>query len=91
MLSKSAFIPVHQAQTGTKQIASEANTNTIFKIKNPTDLILEIRVERILLDVVVAQIDGVEIKRINETVKNHDKFPQNCMFELSDVSNTSCI
>ena len=37
----------------------------------------------------VAVIYGVETKRINEAVKNNpDKFPQNYMFELSELEFT---
>ena len=39
-----------------------------------------------MLDADVAVIYGVETKRVNEAVKNNpDKFPQEYMFELSEV------
>lgn len=58
----------------------------IVKIENLKELIITIRDEKVLLDADVALIYGVETKRINEAVKNNpDKFPQNYMFELSEV------
>jgi len=56
----------------------------IVKIENLKDLIIEIRGQSVLLDSDVANIYGVETKRINEAVRNNpDKFPQNYLFELS--------
>ena len=58
--------------------------NDIVKIENLKNLIIEIRGQSVLLDSDVANIYGVETKRINEAVKNNpDKFPQNYLFELS--------
>lgn len=58
--------------------------NSIVKIENVKDLIVELRGENVLLDADVATIYGVETKRINEAVKNNpDKFPIGYMFELS--------
>ncbi|OGT16726.1 MAG: DNA-binding protein [Gallionellales bacterium RIFCSPHIGHO2_02_FULL_57_16] len=58
--------------------------NDIVKIENLKDLIIEIRGQSVLLDSDVANIYGVETKRINEAVRNNpDKFPQNYLFELS--------
>lgn len=58
----------------------------MVKIENLKELIITIRDEKVLLDADVALIYGVETKRINEAVKNNpDKFPQNYMFELSEV------
>ena len=58
----------------------------IVKIENLKSLIIEIRDEKILLDADVAVIYGVETKRVNEAVKNNpEKFPQDYMFELSEV------
>jgi hypothetical protein len=50
--------------------------NTIIKFEDLQSRIIEIRDERVLLDSDVAEIYGVETKRINEAVKNNpDKFP----------------
>jgi hypothetical protein len=58
----------------------------IVKIEDINNLVVELRDEKMLLDVDVATIYGVETKRINEAVKNNpDKFPSSYMFELSEV------
>lgn len=58
----------------------------IIKIEDINNLVVELRDEKMLLDVDVATIYGVETKRINEAVKNNpDKFPFGYMFELSEV------
>ena len=47
------------------------------------DRIIEIRDQKVLLDVDVAEIYGVETKRINEAVKNNpDKFPTGYVIAL---------
>ncbi|MBZ0090657.1 MAG: ORF6N domain-containing protein [Sulfuricellaceae bacterium] len=51
--------------------------------ENLNELIIEIRGEKVLLDADVAQIYGVETKRINEAVKNNpEKFPDGYVLEL---------
>lgn len=56
----------------------------IIKIENIEDLVLEIRGQRVLLDVDVAKIYGVETKRINEAVKNNcGRFPEGYVIELN--------
>ena len=55
----------------------------IIKFENLQDRIIEIRDQKVLLDVDVAEIYGVETKRINEAVKNNpDKFPTGYVIEL---------
>ncbi|MDX5585548.1 MAG: ORF6N domain-containing protein [Aureibaculum sp.] len=55
----------------------------IVKIENITDLIIEIRNEKVIIDSDVANIYGVETKRINESVKNNpEKFPTNYILEF---------
>ena len=55
----------------------------IIKFENLKNLIIEIREERVLLDSDVAQLYGVETKRINEAVSNNpDKFPDGYIIEL---------
>lgn len=57
--------------------------NNIMKIEDLKNLIIKIREQDVLLDRDIAQIYGVETKRINEAVKNNpDKFPGDYMFEL---------
>lgn len=48
------------------------------------DKIIEIRHQQVILDSDVAELYGVETKRINEAVKNNpDKFPTNYLLELT--------
>jgi len=55
----------------------------IVKFENLQDRIIEIRAQKVLLDVDVAEIYGVETRRINEAVKNNpDKFPSGYIIEL---------
>jgi len=58
----------------------------IIKFENLQDRIIEIRDQKVLLDADVAQIYGVETKRINEAVKNNpDKFPTGYVIELDKM------
>jgi hypothetical protein len=58
--------------------------NEIIKIEDIQNLIIELRNERVILDNDVAQIYGVETKRVNEAVKNNpNKFPIGYILELS--------
>ena len=55
----------------------------IVRFEDLQDCIIEIRNQKVLLDVNVAEIYGVETKRINEAVKNNpDKFPSGYIIEL---------
>ncbi len=55
----------------------------IVKFENVRDRLIEIRGQKVLLDADVAEIYGVETKRINEAVKNNpDKFPAGYIIEL---------
>ena len=63
----------------------------VVKFENLKKRIIKIRDQSILLDNDVAQIYGVETKRINEAVKNNlDKFPEDYMFELKKKSLMFC-
>jgi len=56
----------------------------MIKFENLENKILEIRDEKVLLDSDVAELYGVETKRVNEAVKNNiDKFPNGYLFELT--------
>ena len=58
----------------------------IIRFENLQDRIIEIRDQKVLLDVDVAEIYGVETKRINEAVKNNpDKFPTGYVIELDKM------
>lgn len=57
--------------------------SSIVKIEDLKEFIIKIRGQRVLLDSNVADIYGVEVKRINEAVKNNpDKFPNGYVLEL---------
>ncbi|MDL2346107.1 ORF6N domain-containing protein [Campylobacter hyointestinalis] len=61
----------------------------IIKIEEIESLILEIKNQKVLLDRDVANIYGVETKRINEAVKNNpDRFPKDYIIEVEkDIKN----
>jgi len=55
-----------------------------MKFENLQDCIIEIRDQKVLLDVDVAEIYGVETRDINKAVANNpDKFPVGYVVELS--------
>jgi len=55
----------------------------LIKFEDLQDRIIEIRNQMVLLDADVAELYGVETKRINEAVKNNpDKFPAGYIIEL---------
>ena len=57
----------------------------IIKLENIESKIIEIREQNVLLDSDVAQLYGVETKRVNEAIKNNlDKFPDGYIIELSN-------
>lgn len=57
--------------------------SAVAKFENLQDRVIEIRDQKVLLDVDVADIYGVETKRINEAVKNNPhKFPSGYIIEL---------
>lgn len=57
----------------------------IIKYQNIESKLIPIREQRVLIDKDVADIYGVETKRVNEAVKNNpDKFPKDYLFELSN-------
>ena len=57
----------------------------ILKLENIEDKIILIREVQVILDSDVADLYGVETKRINEAVKNNpDKFPEGYFVDLSN-------
>ena len=57
----------------------------IVKLEKIEDKIIIIRNEQVLLDSDVAEIYGVEPKRINEAVKNNpDRFPDGYLLEMTE-------
>ena len=56
----------------------------VVKLESIENRIVAIRGEKVLIDVDVAEIYGVETKRVNEAVKNNlDKFPEDYLFEVN--------
>ena len=54
------------------------------KLDNVRSRIVEVRGQDVLLDSDVAELYGVETKRVNEAVRNNlEKFPERYMFRLS--------
>lgn len=59
-------------------------TNEVVKYEQVKDRIITLRGVPVLLDADVAQLYGVETKRVNEAVKNNpDKFPEGFLFQLN--------
>ena len=57
----------------------------ILKFNNVESKVLIIRSQQVILDSDVAELYGVETKRINEAVKNNpEKFPNGYIFELDN-------
>lgn len=71
----------------TEQVQSAfCYSQNMIKFENLQDRIIEIRDQKVLLDADVAEIYGVETKRINEAVKNNpDKFPVGYVIELDKM------
>ena len=58
------------------------NMNELMIIKN---LIYEIRGQKVMIDRDLAELYGVETKKLNQAVKrNIKRFPADCMFQLTD-------
>ena len=61
--------------------------NSVIKIEELEEKILEIRGQRVLLDRDVASIYGVQTKRINEAVKNNpNRFPVGYIIEVDKTT-----
>ena len=57
--------------------------NGIVKFGEVSEKVVRLRDQDVLLDFSVAELYGVETKRVNEAVKNNpDKFPEGYIFEL---------
>ena len=55
------------------------------KLEQIQGMIYEIRGQKVMLDRDLAQLYGVELKRLNEAVKrNIERFPPDFMFQLTD-------
>ena len=59
-------------------------SETLLPIERIESVILFLRGEKVILDVDIAALYGVEVKRLNEAVKrNLGRFPQDFMFQLT--------
>jgi hypothetical protein len=59
--------------------------SNIIRLSNIENKIIEIRNQQVILDFDVAELYGVETKRVNEAVKNNpEKFPKGYFFELKN-------
>ena len=64
----------------------------IIKFNSVEDKIIVIRNQQVILDSDVAELYGVETKRINEAVKNNpEKFPDGYIVNLSDKEHTKLV
>ncbi len=64
-------------------------SNMITIIKTPDEIVMNkiylIRNQKVMIDVDLAELYGVETKRVNEQVKrNIDRFPEDFMFQLTE-------
>ena len=60
-------------------------TMEIVRFENIEDKIIILRDRQVIIDSDVADLYGVETKRINEAVSNNpEKFPEGYVFELND-------
>jgi hypothetical protein len=65
-------------------MAPEHKTGYLIPIERLDSAILEMRGERVMLDVDLADIYGVPTRRLKEQVRrNRDRFPEGFMFELT--------
>ena len=59
--------------------------NDVIKYEIIESKIIDLKGQKVILDSDVAQLYGVETKRVNEAIKNNpDKFPHASMFEISE-------
>lgn len=64
--------------------------HNIIRFEDVRDRIVTIRGQKVILDFAVAELYGVETKRINEAVKNNPrKFPEGWVFELDKEESAS--
>ncbi|MBR5634809.1 MAG: ORF6N domain-containing protein, partial [Prevotella sp.] len=61
----------------------------LMKLEAVQDKIVQLRGQSVMLDYAVADLYGVETKRINEAVKNNpEKFPKGYVLELDNQEST---
>ena len=75
---------------GLNERAERIPQRTVNLFEQVRQKIILIRDCQVILDVDVAELYGVETKRVNEAVRNNpDKFPQGYVFQLSDEEMTA--
>jgi len=68
------------------------NENCIVPLARVQSRILLIRGQKVIIDSDLAALYGVPTKRLNEQVKrNHDRFPQDFMFQLSEAEKSKVV
>ena len=82
--------PVPQRRKERNVIIAMTKKSNIICFEDVRDRIVTIRGKRVLLDFAVAELYGVETKRINEAMKNNPrKFPEGWVFELDKEESTN--
>lgn len=67
------------------EMATASPQNALILLEQVRQKIISIRNCQVILDADVAELYGVETKRINEAVRNNpDKFPESYMFKLTN-------
>ena len=62
------------------------STNKQISFKEVERLLIRLRDQNVLLDFAVADLYGVQTKRVNEAVKNNpEKFPEGYVFEVTEA------
>ena len=75
----------NKADTTTATIPATTQ-NGVVPFAEVKQRIVIVRDQSVILDADVAALYGIETKRINEAVRNNkDKFPEDYMFELSNL------
>jgi hypothetical protein len=71
-------------QWGGNMPVERAKRGKVLIIKDVGSLIITIRNQKVIVDRDLAEIYGVETRRLNEQVKrNPDRFPEDFMFQLT--------
>jgi len=64
----------------------------IIRLEEVENKIIEIRRQKVLLDIDVAELYGVQTRDINKAVKNNpEKFPEGYIFELTKTEKTKVV
>jgi phage regulator Rha-like protein len=73
-------------------MSEEKNKESLVPNELIASRILLIRGQKVMIDADIAQLYGVDTKRLNEQVKrNKSRFPENFMFELTNAEKTDVV